>query len=425
MATEMAGRTVSSSSSALEDLIDAERRRFELPGCAVAVVRGDEVLVARGFGHRDLGATLPVTDQTLFAIGSSSKAFTSSLVGALVDDGLIEWDRPVRNYVPSLRLHDPVATELLTVRDMLAHRSGLPRHDLLWYGNQSLQREELVRRLQYLQPNRSFREVWQYNNLMYITAGWLAGNLMGCSWEEAVTRRLLEPLGMGNTNFNVEHSKRSPDHALPHAPRKHGVEEVPFLGLDLAGPAGSINSCIADMARWVMCQVNGGVVGGREVITPAALKQLQAPAMVLPEDAAAALWPEAVNNAYAMGWFMQNYRGRKVVHHGGDVDGFATMVALMPAERIGVVVLCNMDPCGLRDALPYMIFDQLLGLEPLPWGERYKGMYDAMLGGFRAAAEHKKTSTPAGAHTGFRPGPRRPPAAASSNYRSGCPPFAG
>lgn len=378
--------------AALEALIETERQRFETPGCAVAVVRGDQVLVSRGFGHRDLAGTMPVTEQTLFAIGSSSKAFTSSLCGALVDDGLLEWDRPVRQYLPGLRLHDPVATELLTVRDMLSHRSGLPRHDLLWYGNQSLRREDLLDRLQYLQPNKSFRELWQYNNLMYITAGYLAGKLMECSWEDGVRRRLLEPLGMDSTNFSVEESKRAPDHALPHAPRAEGVTEVPFLGLDMAGPAGSINSCIADMTRWVMCQANDGVVEGRQVISPAALQQLQAPTMVLPRDAADVLWPEARNQAYALGWFVQGYRGRTVIHHGGDVDGFATMVALMPEERIGVVVLCNMDPCGLRDALPFMVFDQLLGLEPLPWGERYKGMYDGLLGGYRAAAAHKKAS---------------------------------
>jgi CubicO group peptidase (beta-lactamase class C family) len=391
MATDMAESTATLS-AALEGIIEAERQRFGLPGCAVAVVRGDEVLVARGFGTRDLAGERPVSKHTLFAIGSSTKAFTASLCGALVDDGLLEWDRPVRHYLPRLRMHDPVATELLTVRDMLSHRSGLPRHDLLWYGNEKLRRDDLVERLQHLQPNKTFRELWQYNNLMYVTAGYLAGELMGCSWEQAVRRRLLEPLGMGNTNFSVLESQQSPDHALPHAPTAEGLVEVPFRGLDLAGPAGSINSCVADMAKWAMAQVNGGVVDGKQVISPAALKQLHAPTMVLGEDPTGAIWPEAVNLAYAMGWFVQTYRGHKVVHHGGDVDGFATMVALLPDERAGIVVLCNVDPCGLRDALPYVVFDRLLGLDPLPWGERYKEFYDSLLGGFRAAAAHKKAS---------------------------------
>jgi CubicO group peptidase (beta-lactamase class C family) len=393
MATEMAETgAATAGKTELEQLIEAERLRFGVPGCAVAVVRGDEVLVSRGFGSVDMAGTRPVTDQTLFAIGSSTKAFTSSLAGALVDDGLLEWDRPVRHYLPRLRLHDPVASELLTVRDALSHRSGLPRHDMLWYGNQSLRREDLLTRLEHLPSSRGFRELWQYNNLMYILAGYLSGELMGCTWEEGVQRRLLDPLGMGNTNFHVEESQRSSDHARPHAPRPEGLVEVPFRGLDLAGPAGSINSCIADMTRWVMCQVNGGVAGGTQVISPAALKELHKPAMVLPEEATDALWPEATNVAYALGWFVMSYRGHRALHHGGDIDGFATMVALLPAERIGVVVLCNVDPCGLRDALPYIVWDHLLGLEPLPWGERFKGMYDSLLGGYRAAAAHKKAA---------------------------------
>jgi CubicO group peptidase (beta-lactamase class C family) len=396
MATEMAESTGSAAlAETLERAIETERERFGVPGCAVAVVRGDEVLVSRGFGHRDLAATLPVTAQTLFGIGSSSKAFTSSLCGALVDDGLLEWDRPVRRYLPELRLHDPVASELLTVRDMLSHRSGLPRHDLLWYGNEQLTRDDIIARLEHLQPNRSFRELWQYNNLMYITAGHLAGRLLGGSWEEAVRRRLLEPLGMRTTNFSARETLQAPDRSQPHAPTADGLVEVPHRGLDLAGPAGSINSCIADMTRWITCQVNGGVVDGTRVISPAALQQLHAPAMVLPAEATDVLWPEAVNIAYALAWFVQSYRGHRALHHGGDIDGFATMVSLLPDQRIGVVVLTNVDPTGLRDALPFVIYDILLGLDPLPWGERYRSLYDAALGGFRAAAAHKKASAQA------------------------------
>ena len=377
---------------ALEQLIEQERERFGVPGVAVAVVRGDEVLVSRGFGLRDVANGLPVTDRSLFAIASSTKAFTASLVGALVDDGLIEWDRPVRHYLPRLRLFDPVASELLTVRDMLSHRSGLPRHDMLWYGNRDIPRAALVDRLPHLQPNKSFRELWQYNNLMFILAGWLAGELMGCSWEEGVRRRLLEPLGMRDTNFSVVDCQQSPDHSRPYARKDGETIEVPFLGAGLVGPAGSINSCVADMTRWAMAQVNGGVVDGVRVISPAALEELHAPAMVLPHDALNAIWPEATNIAYALGWFVMSYRGHKVLHHGGNIDGFAAMVTLLPAERTGVVVLTNLHPTGLRDVIPYLVFDHLLGLDPLPWGERYHEYYQTLLGGMKAAAEHKQAS---------------------------------
>src|SRR5438309_1618872 len=384
MATEVAEVKM----TALEELIEQERQRFRVPGVAVAVVKGDEVLVSRGFGKRDVAKDQPVTDQTLFAIGSSTKAFTASLVGALVDDGLIEWDKPVRNYLPHFRMYDPVATEHLTARDMLSHRSGLPRHDFLWYDNQTLKRAEIVERLQYLEPNKSFRELWQYNNLMFITAGYLAGELLGCTWEEAVKQRLLDPLGMTNTNFSVYESQKSADHSRPYGEKADEIIEVPFLGAELAGPAGSINSCIADMTRWAMVQVEGKVEG-RQVISPAALKELHAVTIVLAESALDDLWPDAKNNAYALGWFVMNYRGRTVVHHGGNVDGFSTMVSLLPDEKIGVWVLTNLHPSGLRDVVPYVVYDHLLGLEPLPWGERYDELYRSLLGGMKAAAAHK------------------------------------
>ena len=386
MATEIAETT----SAVLEQAIETERQRFGVPGVAVAVVRGDEVLVSRGFGHRDLAHDLAVTDRTLFAIGSSTKAFTAALCGALVDDGKLEWDRPVRQYLPRLRLYDKVAGELLTVRDMLSHRSGLPRHDILWYGNADLRREDMVERVGHLQPNKSFRELWQYNNIMYVIAGYLAGELMGCTWEEAVRRRLLEPLGMGDTNFGIEDSERSADHSRPYAIIDGAPVEVPFLSAELCGPAGSINSSIADMTRWVLAHVNGGVVDGVPVISASALKQLHAPTMVLPVDSEESLWPEAGNIAYALGWFVQNYRGHRVLHHGGNINGFSAMVSLLPSQRAGVVTLTNVHPTALRDVVPYVVYDHLLGLDPLPWGQRYKELYDAMLGGVKAAAAHKK-----------------------------------
>jgi hypothetical protein len=177
------------------------------------------------------------------------------------------------------------------------------------------------------------------------------------------------------------------------------VIEVPFREAWLAGPAGSINSSIADMTRWVLAQINRGVGDGTKVISPAALKQLHAPTMVLPEDARTELWPEASNLAYALGWFVMNYRGHTVIHHGGNIDGFAAMVSLLPSERIAVVVLTNLHPTGLRDVVPNLVFDELLGLSPLPWGERYHEMYAAMLGGVQAAAAHKKTRAASAPHS--------------------------
>lgn len=372
---------------ALDAVIEAERRRFRVEGLAVAVVQGGETLLARGFGVRERDSALPVTDQTLFAIGSSTKAFTASLVAALVDDGLVEWDTPIREYLPEFRMHDPVATEHATLRDLLSHRCGLPRHDLVWYSNSSVTRAEMVRRLRYLEPNKTFREMWQYNNLMYLTAGYLAGEVLGCSWEEAVRQRLLAPLRMTNTNFSTIESQKSDDYAVPYTERDDKVLPVEFRELPLGAPAGSINSCVADMAGWVAAQLNDGRLGDRQVISTSALRELQAPTMVMPEGPQ--LWSETYLTGYALGWMLESYRGHKLVHHGGNVDGFSTLVAFAPKADIGVVALSNMNGTPVPNVVVYRVLDELLGLDPLPWGQRYRELLETARAGAKQAAAHQ------------------------------------
>ncbi|MGH7919878.1 MAG: serine hydrolase [Candidatus Dormibacteraceae bacterium] len=375
---------------ALEETIERERERHRVPGVAVAVVRGGEVLLSRGFGLRDVAGGLEVTPQTLFAIGSATKAFTTALAGTLVDEGKLDWDRPVRHYLPGFRMYDPVATEHLNVRDLLCHRSGLPRHDLVWYGNETLTKAQVVERLRYLEPNKTFREAWQYNNLMYLTAGHLCAELSGMSWEDAVRTRLLEPLGMGNTNFSVRECEAAADHATPYQEQKDEISPMPFRGLDLAGPAGSINSCIEDLTSWAVLNVNGGKLGDRQIVSEAALKVIQSPAMVTPEGGE--LWPEYYETGYALGWFLRSYRGYKVLHHGGNIDGFSAMVSLLPSHRIGVVVLTNRNVTPLRDVIPFLVYDHLLELAPIDWGERHDTLYKAMFGGLREAADLRRES---------------------------------
>jgi CubicO group peptidase (beta-lactamase class C family) len=375
---------------ALEDLIESERQRFKVEGAAVGIVHNGEVLLCRGFGQRDRGAALPVTDQTLFAIGSSTKAFTASLVAALVDDGRIAWDKPVRDYVPAFRMHDEFATEHMTPRDLLCHRAGLPRHDLAWYNNTSVTRAEMVRRLRYLEPNASFRQIWQYNNLMYITAGHLAEEMLGCTWEDGVRQRLLDPIGMARTNFSTLESQKTEDHAIPYTERDGEVIEVDFRELPLAGPAGSMNSTVSEMLRWIQVQLGGGCWGDTQVISPAALHELHAPTMVMPEGPQ--LWDETYMTGYALGWMLENYRGHRLVHHGGNIDGFSTLVSFAPRDGIGVVVLSNQNATPLPTALTYSVLDSLLDLSPLPWGERFRGLLEAMRTGAKEAVAHQSAT---------------------------------
>ena len=353
----------------LRRIVETERARFEVPGCAVLVVADGRIALSEGFGHRDVDRELPVTSRTLFPIGSSTKTFTAVLCAALVDQGRLAWDRPVREYLPGFRMRDPAATDQLTVFDMLCHRSGLPRHDLMWYAaRDEMTRGELVAALRHLEPNRGFRETWQYNNLLYTTVGELAGRLAGTSYELAVRQYLLDPLDMVRTNFSVNETQADDDTAMPYVAPALGeaVKEVPFARLDLVAPAGGINSCVDELGRWLLTLLGLGVDGRPALLSESVLSLVRAPAMPLPDESLLAVGRPV---GYGLGLIVEDYRGYRLVHHGGNIDGFSSQVSFIPEAGCGVVVLCNRDGTSLRDALPFLIYDRLLGLEPRPHGE--------------------------------------------------------
>jgi CubicO group peptidase (beta-lactamase class C family) len=232
-----------------DTIVEKGLKSLNNPGVAVAIVKDDEVIFAKGFGYRDVENKTPMTADTLLAIGSASKAFTTFTMGTLVDEGKLEWNTPVREYIPWFRLYDPFATERLTPRDLVTHRSGLPRHDAMWYNNYTASREEFVRRLAYLKPSADLRERFQYNNLMFLTAGYLIEVLTEKTWEDAVRARVLAPLEMKRTNFSVVDSQKDTDHALPYREHKDKIEKIPFRDITNIGPAGSINSSVNEMSH--------------------------------------------------------------------------------------------------------------------------------------------------------------------------------
>ncbi len=368
---------------ALDTLIEELRETFEVPGIAVGVLQDGKTVLSQGFGLRDVEQHLPVTPGTAFAIASVTKAFTAAAVAALVDDGLLEWDRPVREYIPDFQMYDHIATEAMTARDLLCHRSGLPRHDIVWYRNKTLTRADIVARLRYLKPNKSFRSTWQYNNLMYVTAGYLCEVVTGETWEELVRRRLLERMSMTATSFSFEDSGVDGQVSLPYGKRKGEVVQIPYeRSLRVSGPAGSIHSTLTDMMQWVRVNLDDGKLGDEQVLSPEAVRQLRAPHMVMPPGR---IFPEVYDQAYALGWFIGSYRGRRYVHHGGNTDGFTSLVAMLPDEGIGAVILSNRQATLSREAIAFGVFDELLGLDPLPWGKRLKEREDAMNEGMKEA----------------------------------------
>lgn len=357
-----------------DDFVNQALKDWKVPGVAVAVVQGDKVILLKGYGYRDLEKQLPVTPSTLFGIGSITKSFTVSALGMEMDEGKVDWDKPVRDYLPTFKMYDPVLTEQLTIRDLITHRSGLPRHEMVWYSS-DFSREDIIRRLQYLETSKPLRSTFQYNNMMFMTAGYIAGLLNGKSWEDTIRERIFTPLGMNGTNFSLKDSQSSPDFALPYRKGADVKEEVKRMPFDeqcpdrcAIGPAGEINSSAADMSRYVLFHLNKGKLEGKALLSENNALQMQTSQMVIQ---GAPDFPEESEESYGMGFMVSQYRGHKRVEHDGNLDGFSAELAFLPNDGIGVVVLTNLDGTGLPGVIAYNVFDRLLGLDQVPWSQRY------------------------------------------------------
>ncbi len=356
----------------------------KVPGLAIAIVQDGKVIHSKGYGLRNADKKLPATSQTLFAIGSISKSFTCTVLGILADQGKLDWDKPVREYLPDFRVYDASATERMTPRDLVTHRSGLPRHDAIWYGS-TLTRKQMYDRLRYLEPSKDFRSTWQYNNLMFMTAGYLAGRLADVSWEELVRQKIFVPLGMKNSNFSVTASQKTADFALPYQKVKEEVKEVPFRNLDEIGPAGSINSSVEEMAQYVLLHLNKGKFGDKQILSENNANQMQSPQMVVPVGPIS--YPELGHSSYGMGWMISTYRGHKVVQHGGGIDGFTALLTFLPQDKFGMIVLSNMGGNAVPGLVTNNVMDRLLGLDQITWNQRFK---EREKKGEAAAEEAKK-----------------------------------
>ena len=353
----------------LDQFVAGVMTEWKLPGLAIAIVRDTQVIWSKGYGYRNLEQQLPVTPRTLFAIGSVTKSFTASVLGMLADSGRLDWDKPVREYLPDFRLHEQVATEHMTARDLVTHRSGLPRHDALWYAT-GYSRQQLYDRMRYLEPNKEFRSTWQYQNLMFMTAGYLAGQLAGTSWEEVVRRRLFTPLGMTRSNFSVTESQKTDDYALPYALARDSVKRIPFRNIDAIGPAGSINSSVEEMIRYVQFHASRGSYAGRQLLSQNFAQQIQTPQMVMPGTPQ---FDEMGFSTYGMGLVLSSYRGEILAQHGGGIDGFISLLSFLPRKKIGVIVLTNLSGVNpVPQIVTYQVLDRLLRLAPVDWNGRIR-----------------------------------------------------
>jgi CubicO group peptidase (beta-lactamase class C family) len=353
----------------LDEFIAGVMKDWKIPGLSMAVVQNGQVVFLKGYGYRDFEKQTPVTPHTLFAIGSITKSFTVTAMGMLADEGKLDWDKPVRDFLPEFQLVDPVASERITPRDLATHRTGVPRHDLVWYSS-DFSRADLVRRLRHLEPSQDIRTTYQYNNMMFMTAGYMVGRLAGTTWEDFIRQRIFTPLSMRDTVFSVNDSQKSADFAMPYQNAKGDVKLIPFHIIDSIGPAGSINSSADDMSRYVAFQLGKGAYDGKQLLSENNANQMQSPQMIEPS---ADRYREILLPTYGLGLGVTTYRGHKLVSHGGAIDGFTAQLALLPMDNLGVIVLANLnsDKNPVPVIVAYSVFDRLLGLEPVPWNARF------------------------------------------------------
>ena len=343
---------------------------WNVPGAAVVIVHGDDVVYLKGHGVRERGTDHPITPDTVFPVASCTKGFTTALLAMLVDEGKVGWDDRVRKHLPWFRLADPLADEAVTLRDLVTHRTGLRGHEMLWY-RAPWPAEEAVRRIAHVPLDGPFRGTFLYQSTMFTAAGLAAGAAAGSTWDELVRKRLFEPLGMKNAT-TVFPPGGSAELASPHRRRPAGdVAVIPWYELTAPDPAGTIHATARDLGQWLRFQVNSGTVGGKKLVSAAALVETHTPQVALRlEGVERATHPDTHLMSYGMGWTVQDYRGRLLVSHAGILDGFRAHFTLLPdglREGWGLAVLSNLHATRMNMALSNTLVDLLTGLPAKDW----------------------------------------------------------
>ncbi|MEN9686690.1 MAG: hypothetical protein RLZZ28_2476 [Bacteroidota bacterium] len=377
----------------LDTAFERVLKDWHAAGFAVAVVEKDKVVYAKGFGYRDYEKKLPVTTNTLFAIGSCTKAFTSSIIGLLQKEGKLELDKPVRNYLPDLKFYNDDMNDHIILRDMMSHRTGLPRHDYSWYAFPSSSRDSLLRRIQFMEPSFGIREKWQYNNFMFLLQGMVAQKITGKSWEENVSEKIFKPLGMSSSNFTISALEKNEDAALGYGIKKDSIiNKLDYYHIDAMGPAGSINSNVLEMAKWVTTWINGGKFNGKEIIPASYITEAISSQMVVGPGVPSKEKPDVFFTNYGFGWMLGSYKGHYRVEHGGNIDGFSANTSFFPTDSIGVVVLTNQNGSTVTSIVRNLIADRLLGLPYFDWNSDIKKTTDKAKATVKEAEKAKSSN---------------------------------
>ncbi|NMN36129.1 serine hydrolase [Pedobacter sp. SG918] len=354
----------------IDTLLNRILKDQQVAGFAVAVVKGDQVIYSKGFGYRDVENKKPVTPNTLFAIGSSTKAFTSGLVGLLQKEGKLSYDGIATSYLPQLKFYNDNMNNQITVRDMMCHRTGLSRYDLSWFIFNTSNRDSIIQRVRYMEPTAAVREKWQYNNFMFLAQGMIVEKLTGKTWEQNIKEKFFDPLEMNHSNTNIFEFEKDSEASLPYTINNKGaIEKIDYFNIDGMGPAGSINSSVNDMTHWLKVWISGGSYKGKEILPTSYVKEAASSQMVmgsaLPEED-----KDIYLSTYGFGWMISSYRGHYMVEHGGNINGFSASVSFFPTDKIGIVVLTNQSTSNVPGIVYKSIADRVLELKNIDWNGR-------------------------------------------------------
>ena len=383
---------------------------WNAPGIGVGIVYKDRLIFANGYGYRDYDKKLPITANTLFQIASNTKLFTATAVGLLVEDGLLDWDQPVKNYVPSIQFYNNELNNTVTIRDMLAHRTGISRHDMIGYKS-DFTRKELYDRLKYLEPSQPLRQGFIYNNLMYCASGYIIELLSGKTWENLVKEKIFEPLEMNSTTFSIQEMLKRPDYFVPFNEKRDTTTlyQIPYYEFQAAtGPAGELISNIDNLSKWLIAQLNGGMYKGKQIIPENIIQATLTPAIPLDNSTNMQKgYLEILGANYGMARFIASYRGHLISFHGGDINGIHSQISIMPADSIGVIVFTIGDHTSpLYNIITFNIYERLLKMSQTPWSERR--LKDRMEG--KAAGKEGRS------HAGFDKVPNTNPSHSLEDY---------
>ncbi len=355
--------------------VEKSRAEWQMPGMAVAVVKDGKVIFAKGYGVRQLGTKNMVDTQTLFACASTTKAMTAACMGILVDEGKVKWDDAVIKYLPEFHLADPYVTRELKIRDLFTHNSGVGNADFLW-GVMNIPANEVLRKMQQVEPSYSLRSSFIYQNIFYLAAGKVIEKLSGQKWEDFIQVKIFQPLNMTRT-FSSLKKVQDPNHSKPHFMVNGSIKAIEPTSADEIGPAGSVNSSIEDMGKWMACMLDSSKYEGGRLLKAGTWKELFKPQVLVPANEFYPTMQLIKPNwtTYGLGWFQHDYKGKKINYHTGSLAGEVAIHAQLPDSKLGVYVFGNYDHAEVRHALVYKTFDLFALGGNRDWSSEFLKLY--------------------------------------------------